>query len=109
MKNNSFTQKVLATVLQLGEANTRQVLAVISKDIPAARAAIVGRTRAALKIKGGRLRRNPKALKDTAFLVDLGKYDIVHNALLFLVSRKRLRRIRKGIYGPPLPKLYKAS
>ena len=98
----SLRQAVLEAVLRLCECSCRQVVAEVSHAIPAAQAATAGRSRYRHDTRRGKKRRP----SDVAALVVAGRSQAVREALKKLASRRKIRRVRRGVYAPPAPKLY---
>lgn len=93
-------QRVLAVVLSTEEVSISQVLATVGRYIDASHAYTAGR----------RLRRNlPNTGSKRRELVDRGRRHIVSHALCRLRKLGKVRRVRRGVYGPPLPRIFKAS
>ena len=93
----NFNAQVLAFVLEAeGEVTTSKALGALGRFISAARAATAGRRcrRHSSKGSGGKVA-----------LVDLGRRHLITSALCNLTNDGRLRRVRRGVYAPPPPRL----
>lgn len=95
-------QKCLDAVLALGECTVGRVAYRVGPFISAAQCATWGRDYRKRSLKRGR-----KAFKVS--LVATGLREIVTNALQELAAMGKLRRVARGVYAPPLPKIFKAS
>lgn len=101
----SLRRRVVDAVLA-GASTIREVLAVVGCTISAAQAATAGRrnskrqgvTRAKL---GYKPRPVPPRQRDVQ-----GRRVLVNEALIRLVKAGELRRLGRGRYGPPLPKIH---
>lgn len=90
-------QLVLREVLKHDQATVSQVLAAVGKSISASKAAAVGR-----RIRSGKS-------SGRVSVVDLGKKHMVNHALCELLRAGKIRRVGKGVYAPPLPRLFKTA
>lgn len=96
----NLRQRVLAVVLSTEEVSISQVLAAVGRYIDSSHAHAAGR----------RLRRNlPNTGKKRWELADFGRRHLVSHALCKLRKLGKVRRVRRGVYGPPLPRIFKAS
>lgn len=99
----SFRQLVLEAVLA-GAATVDNVLAKVGNDVSAARAAVAARREQKKDRKRGRpMRRTVHAS------VSRGQRIAVTEALRRLCDGGKIRRVSRGVYGPPVPKLFQAG
>lgn len=98
----SLRELVLGAVMRLGECRAVDVVADISAQIPAAQAATAGRKRRRSEAKYRRERRPRR--RHT--LESLGRQRLVAESLWRLLQHGKIRRVRRGVYAPPLPKLF---
>lgn len=109
---NSLTQRCLRYVLANGQVTVAQVVAAVQKDIPAAQALSAGKRQ--LRADCNRPNRSGKAAKrnpnnplyTVEFLTQWGRRILVYRRLGDLVRNGSLRRVRPGVYAPPLPRLH---
>jgi hypothetical protein len=104
---NSLRSRVEAAVLALGECRAAAVVARIGRTIPAAQAATAGRKKRRYTAKQHQGRTRPKQRKHD--LVALGKSCLVVQTLVRLYKDGRIRRVKVGVYAPPLPRLYETA
>lgn len=92
MKVVSIYSLVDQAILSLGECTVSRVLARVGCHVPAAKAnaAFRRRKRKSAAISTGK-RSNP---------LEIGKRQIVSEALSSLFRQGRIRRVRKGVYAP---------
>lgn len=116
----SLCGKAVALVTKLGQATTDTVVAYLGKEVSAAWAM----RRAVKKLKAHRtyaqkkVRRNeeagrrqggggvPRKKHTKPQLIALGRRAVLNNTMQSCVRRGFLRRLKPGLYAPPLPKLY---
>lgn len=99
MKVVSIHSLVDQAVLSLGECTVSRVLARVGCHVPAAKANAAFRRRRRAAISTGK-RSSP---------LEIGKRQIVSEALLKLFRQGRIRRVRKGVYAPKPLQLFQAS
>lgn len=100
--------EVLACVLNNGIITIDQVIARVGRDISASQAAAAGRRiRACQRREATKKGLRQGTKRSTA--VDIGRRQLIASALCHLCKSGKIRRVSKGCYAPPLPKLYKAS
>lgn len=104
---NSLRSRVLAFVLAQGQVTNRQVLAGVGHTIPSPQAVAAGRVQLkyeAAKPRGASNPANP--IYTVTHLAETGRRQLVNHALRQLTKEGKLRRVRTGLYAPPLPKVY---
>jgi len=92
-----FRSMVENAVLDVGRCTVDRVLAEVGKHIPASKAAVAGRRRQKVRV-GCRI---PS--------VDRGRRALVAEALCRLAKQGRIRRVHRGVYAPPLLKLFETA
>lgn len=97
---------VLDAVLRLGECRAADVAAEVGAQIPAAQAATAGRKRRRNTAKYTKSERRSRRLHT---LESLGKIRLVSENLYRLLRCGKIRRVRRGMYAPNLPKLFGQS
>lgn len=95
---------VLAAVLELGECSVGQVVSKVGPSISAAQAASSGRRDRRSMANRKRGSGVPKVK-----LADRGISRLVVESLARLAGLGRIRRVSRGVYAPPLPKIFRAS
>lgn len=102
----SLHSRIEAIVLDTGECSLDHLVAVLGPTIPASEA--VHLTRATRKYhqkeraqKGHRYRGNHSVER----LAEMGRRRKVMIAANSLIDTGRIRRVKLGVYGPPLPKI----
>jgi len=92
---------VLAECLHRGEVTAAQLQGIIGRHIPAAQAATAAR----------RLIRHWRSTKPAHYkpLLDIGKRHLISNVLCHLRRQGKLRRLRRGVYAVPAPKLFRSA
>ena len=110
---NSIAGRVRQAVQELGVCTNKQVLAKVGETIPAARAIRSGRAEARQllrlsKHKGAKPPTGGRPLKKhtTQELVQIGRRFRINVTLANLVKQGQIRRVKKGVYAPLLPKIY---
>lgn len=96
---DSFANRVLQTIAQLGECTNKQIAAQVAAYLPAAKAATSGRTQERFAHKR---HRNPRP-KSVEQLVKYGLAVRVAGAIHRLLRQGHVVRVRKGVYrlAPP--------
>lgn len=93
---------------QHGEMTIAQMRAELECLIPAARAIAKGRTSINYKIRSSKYRYvTPPQNSTLSRVLRIGRQVLFNQALSSLVKRHKIRRISQGVYGPPLPHLFK--
>ncbi len=98
MKEKSFSQRVVESVMSRGESTSTQVLADVGKYISAAQAAQIAHNRA-----------NRPSVKETGkrnFSLETAKKIRVSENLAKLYGAGKIRRVRPGVYAPLEPKIF---
>ncbi len=97
----TITQRVLETVLRLGTCSIEQGIAAVGKYVSASLASAYWR-----KDRRYNTKRNKGGGKRTD---QRGIRIIVTNALYHLTHQGRIRRVDRGVYAAPLPKLFESA
>ncbi len=98
MKEKSFSQRVLESVMSRGESTSTQVLADVGRFISAARAAQMAHNRAN--------RPSVKEMGIKNFSLETAKKIRISENLSKLYGRGKIRRVRPGVYAPLEPKIF---
>lgn len=93
----SLPDQVLDLVYSLAECSTQQAVGYLHKSIDSSRAATAGRRIAVCE----KWKEKPTIKK----LLERGVHTIIADTLRKLAKQGKIRRIRTGVYGPPLPKI----
>lgn len=98
--NTSLNQRVLDAVLDLGECTTRQVVAVVGKYVPA--------TTVNKYVKMGERyeQKRAKTNKKNVMSYHSALRQAVTDKIKQLVEQGKIRRVSRGVYAPPLPKIH---
>jgi hypothetical protein len=100
----SLAERVRLVVLDLPEATVGQVLARVARHIPASQAVTAGRRRVTHDHRrGADGLRSP--IYTLSHLAERGRRTLVGEALKRLARSGKIRRVARGLYGPPLPKV----
>ncbi len=102
----SIRSLVLHAVLKRGAVSIPQVLADMGGKIPLPAAITAGKRRLAYD---QRRKKKPLRRRSISEIASLGRYVIVQEYLYHLMKDGKLSRARRGVYGPPLPKLFVPS
>lgn len=92
---------------QRGEMTITQMRAELEFLIPAARAIAKGRTYITEKVRNGRRYTTLPEHSPLSRVLRIGRQTLFHQTLSCLTYRHKIRRISRGVYGPPLPHLFK--
>jgi len=103
----SLRTRVLEAVLGLGECTPSQVTAVVGRHIAASQAATAYRR--VCKTERKRCPPGARTRKSPAEPLERGRRRLVAEALLRLCKEGKVRRLRPGLYAPPLPKLFNSA
>ncbi len=101
MKNECITRLIEAFVMKKGQCTISCVLAEIGPRISASQAASRART-------NDRCKHNTYP-RTSHQLCSAGRRIVVVTSLADLVRQGRLRRLARGVYGPPRPRLYRSG
>lgn len=97
-KGTSCWWKIREVVEELGEASTSQILARVGNYIPAPQAKSAGMRHLRARTKKGQA--NPSSgLYTVSYLIERGKRMIVGSAVVRMMKRGILVRVRKGVYA----------
>jgi hypothetical protein len=102
----SIYRLVLEAVLRLGRCSISQAVAEVAWAIPPVQAAAHGRRERrynAKQVTGAGVARRKMSL------TELGKRVMVKDYLVKLCKRGEVRRVGRGVYAPPEPRLYKVG
>ena len=108
----SLRQRVLSWVLEHGPCTIAQVLAGVGRHIPVAQALAAGRTQERSqhnRQRRGKQRGSPDKPWTRAQLLQWGRRYKMTETLSRLSKEDKLSSPSKGVYGPPLPKLFKPA
>lgn len=92
---------VYDTIMELGECSISEILAKMGKDISAAHAASAGRCCRRFHRWQGKLTRTP--------VMEQGRHYLVGASVSRLYNKGKIRRVRKGVYAPLLPQLFRTG
>jgi hypothetical protein len=104
----SFRRRVLQTVLSREETTIGQVIAAVGRHIDAVSA--VRAIQRVFRYGGQRGKFNvTNPIYTAEHLAYLGRKELIRVCLSRLAREGKIRRIGRGVYGPPLPKLHHES
>jgi hypothetical protein len=105
IRPKNLSKRLVQALLDHGECSTTRLIGFVGSSIPAAEAAAYARTQYKHDLK----RHNIKAggVHTAAWFVQNGRRVKVIAALKSLALRGKIRRVRRGVYGPPLPRLFR--
>lgn len=114
-QKNSLSSRITEILMKHGELTIAQIIAKVGRHISTSKALSLGKkyldTNSRLmkfnKKKGGFNRRaNPDKERYTQdYIIQMGRYRSVLGILGSCVQSGRIRRVNRGTYGPPLPKI----
>lgn len=99
-QKRSLTEKIRQYILNYGPVTCKSVQAVMGQYITAALAAQTGRK--AIKSDLKRKRQTERTPLTTERAITTGKRVIINNTIHNLLFQGDIRKISKGVYGPPL-------
>jgi len=102
----TLRNRTLKAVLALGECSVNQVLRAVGRYVSAATAAAAGRRKRKEARKAGEKETPPRRQRS---LEVLGRRQCVLHALRSLAQSGEIRRMRRGVYAPPLPRIYTST
>ena len=108
MATKSLLHRILDFVHARESVTTDQVVAVVGRFIPEAQAVKNGRAYINRPYYRNRFDRNHSRYT-TEYLARIGRKEMVSMTLRRAVSRGKIRRISRGVYGPLLPQIYPPS
>jgi hypothetical protein len=101
MPTSNLSQAIIAWLQEHGPCTMRQILAGVGKYISANRASNACRRRDAYDARRGQPRRE----RTVQQAIEAGRQQLLWEYSYELLSKGRIAKLKKGIYGPLPPKL----